>query len=96
MSVKSWSIVGRQAVECRSRVGRDLVDSRSSVGRVSVERAINYGPSIGRYFVDTPRPNIGHMSVSCRWHIGQLSVAYQSCVNLAGESNGFPFERLRH
>ena len=23
-----------------------------------------------------------------------MSVAYQSCVNLAGESNGFPFERL--
>ena len=107
MSVKSWSIVGRQAVECRSRVGRQSVECRSIFGRPSVERAINYRPSIGRYFVDSPRPNIGHMSVvyrstvgdmsvSCRWHIGQLSVAYQSCVNLAGDSNGFRFERLRH
>ena len=34
------------------------------------------------------------MSVNCWWHIGQLSVAYQSCVNLAGESSGFRFERL--
>ena len=24
--------------------------------------------------------------VTCQWYIGQLSVAYQSCVNLAGES----------
>ena len=30
--------------------------------------------------------NVGDISVNCRWHIGQLSVAYQSCVNLAGES----------
>ena len=42
------------------------------------------------------RSTVGDMSVNCRWHIGQLSVAYQSCVNLAGESNGFPFERLCH
>ena len=40
------------------------------------------------------RSIVGDMSVNCRWHIGQLSVADQSCVNLAGESNGFPFERL--
>ena len=40
------------------------------------------------------RSNVGDMSVNCRWHIGQLSVADQSCVHLAGESNGFPFERL--
>ena len=36
------------------------------------------------------------MSVNCRWHIGQLSVAYQSCFNLAGEYSGFPFERLNN
>ena len=75
-----------------------MVNCRSIVGRLSIDRAINHRPSIGR-------PNIGHvsvvyrstvgdMSVNCRWHIGQLSVAYQSCVNLAGESNGFPFEQL--
>jgi len=34
------------------------------------------------------------MLVNWCWHIGQLSVAYQSCVNLAGESSGFPFKRL--
>ena len=43
--------------------------------------------------VNAPQPNIGHMSVvyrstvgdgsvNCRWHIGQLSVAYQSCVSM--------------
>ena len=26
------------------------------------------------------------ISVNCQWYIGQLLVAYQSCVNLAGES----------
>ena len=66
---------------------------------------MNYWPSIGQYFVDAPRTNTGHMSViyrstvgdisvNCRWHIGQLSVDYQLCVNLAGESNSFPFELL--
>ena len=40
------------------------------------------------------RSTVSDMSVNCRWHIGQLSVAYQSCINLAGESSGFPFERL--
>ena len=29
---------------------------------------------------------VGDISVNCRWYIGQLSVAYQSCVNLAGKS----------
>ena len=32
------------------------------------------------------RSTVGDISVNCRWYIGQLSVAYQSCVNLAGES----------
>ena len=61
-----------------------------TVGTVDV-MSTEYRPSIGRYFVDAPRPNIGHMSavyqstvgdmsVNCRWHIGQLSVAYQSYV----------------
>ena len=102
MAVDSRSIVDRQSldyrstidrlsIDCRSTVDREMVDSRSIVGRQSVDRAINHRPSIGRYFVDTPRPNIGHMSVvyrstvgdmsvSCRWHIGQLSVAYRSTV----------------
>ena len=40
------------------------------------------------------RSAVCDMSVNCRWHIGQLSVTYQSCFNLAGEYSGFPFERL--
>jgi len=93
------------AIDYRSTGDREVVDCRSIVGRPSINRAINHRPSIGRYFIYAPRPNIGHMSVvyrstvgdmlvNCWWHIGQLSVAYQLCVNLAGESNGFPFERL--
>ena len=61
-----------------------------TVGTVDV-MSTEYRPSIGRYFVDAPRPNIGHMSavyqstvgdmsVNCRWHIGQLSVAYRSTI----------------
>ena len=65
-------------------IGRHSIDlavaSRSTVDRVSVDIA-----------VDAPRPNIGHMSVvyrstvgdmsvNCRWHIDQLSVAYRSTV----------------
>ena len=56
---------------------------RSGIGR----------PNIGHVSV-VYRSTVGDMSVNCRWHIRQLSVAYQSCVNLAGESNGFPFEQL--
>ena len=85
------STVGRHSIDCPSR---QSIESRSSVDRLSFDIA-----------VDAPRPNIGHMSVvyrstvgdmsvNCRWHIGQLSVAYQLFVNLAGESNGFPFEQL--
>ena len=66
-----------------------------TVGTVDV-MLTEYRPSIGRYFVDAPRPNIGHMSavyqstvgdmsVNCRWHIGQLSVAYQSYVICIGK-----------
>ena len=66
-----------------------------TVGSVDV-MSTEYRPSIGRYFVDAPRPNIGHMSavyqstvgdmsVNCRWHIGQLSVAYQSYVICIGQ-----------
>ena len=66
-----------------------------TVGSVDV-MSTEYLPSIGRYFVDAPRPNIGHMSavyqstvgdmsVNCRWHIGQLSVAYQSYVICIGQ-----------
>ena len=32
------------------------------------------------------RSTVGDISVNCRWYIGQLSDAYQSRVNLAGES----------
>ena len=32
------------------------------------------------------RSTVGDISVNCRWYIGQLSVEFQSCVNLAGES----------
>ena len=57
-----------------------------TVGSVDV-MSTEYWPSIGRDFVDAPRPNIGHMSavyrstvgdmsVNCWWCIGQLSVAY--------------------
>ena len=67
-----------------------------TVGSVDV-MSTEYRPTIGRYFVDAPRPNIGHMSavyqstvgdmsVNCRWHIGQLSVAYQSYVICIGQS----------
>ena len=66
-----------------------------TVGTVDV-MSTEYRPSIGRYFVDAPRLNIGHMSavyqstvgdmsVNCRWHIGQLSVAYQSYVICIGK-----------
>ena len=56
-----------------------------------VDRAINHRLSIGRYFIDAPQPNIGHMSVVYRSTVDDMSV---SCINLAGESNGFPFERF--
>ena len=36
------------------------------------------------------------MSVVYRSTVSDMSVAYQSCVNLAGESSGFPFERLSY
>ena len=66
-----------------------------TVGSVDV-MSTEYQPSIGRYFVDAPRPNIGHMSavyqstvgdmsVNCRWHIGQLSVAYELYVICIGQ-----------
>ena len=32
------------------------------------------------------RSTVGGTSVNCWWYIGQLSVAYHSCVNLVGES----------
>ena len=73
----------------------NLIRIMFTVGTVDV-MSTEYRPSIGRYFVDAPRPNIGHMSavyqstvgdmsVNCRWHIGQLSVAYQSYVICIGK-----------
>ena len=80
------STVGRLSIDYLSTGDREVVDCRPIVDRLSIDRVINHWPSIGRYF--------DRISVMCRWYIGQLSVAYQSCVNLAGESSGFPFERL--
>ena len=90
-SIECRSTVDRQSAACRPTVDREVVETRSSVDRQSVDRALNPRPSIGRYFVDTPRPNIGHMSVVYRSTVDDMSV---SCINLAGESNGFPFERF--
>ena len=50
-----------------------------TVGSVDV-MSTEYRPSIGRYFVDAPRPNIGHTSAVYRSTVGQLSVAYRSTV----------------
>ena len=100
----SRSTVDRLSIDSQSTIDREVVDSRSSVDRYSVDRAINHRRgkvdissthldriSVNcRYTSTEYRPTVGDMSVNCRWHIGQLSVAYQSCVNLAGESNGFP------
>ena len=92
MSVESWSIVGRVSVDIRSPVGRES-DKLSAEYRSIFRRRTS---TEYRSYVGGNRSTVGDMSVSCRWHIGQLSVACQSCVNLAGESNGFPFEQLRH
>ena len=48
------------------------IDRWSTVDRVSVDRAINHWPSIGRYFVDAPQPNIGHMSGVYRSTVGDI------------------------
>ena len=50
-----------------------------TVGSVDV-MSTEYRPSIGRYFVDAPRPNIGHMSAVYQSTVGQLSVAYRSTI----------------
>ena len=87
IAVDSRPPVDQQSADYRSTGDREVVDSRSIVYRLSIDRAINHRPSIGRYFIDAPRPNGGHisvvywstvgdMSVNCRWHIGQLSLAY--------------------
>jgi len=60
------------------------VDSRLPVDRQSA------------HYRSSERKTIGRVSIICRWYIGQLSVTYHSCVNLAGESSGFPFERLSY
>ena len=71
-----------------------MVDSRWSVSRYSVDTAMSYRSIFRRRTSTVYQSYVGGISVNCQWHIGQLSVDYQSWVNLAGESNGFPFERL--
>ena len=69
IAVDSRSPVDRQSADYRSTGNhyqltgnREVVDCRSIVDRLSIDRAINHQPSIRRYFVDAPRPNIGYMS----------------------------------
>ena len=61
--------------------GRDSDDSRSTVSRESVERGIDYRPSISRYFDDAPRPTIGHMSVIYGSNVGGMSVNCRSNIS---------------
>ena len=72
-------------VDSRSRVCRLLIAWRSRGGRLLIDRVINHRPSIGRYFIDTPRPNMGHMLVvnwstvgdvlvNCRSHISRVLI----------------------
>ena len=89
LSIGSRPTIDRLSIDWRLRGGRLSTNSRPIVDRQSDKPLAAYRSIF--------RPNIGHVggiSVNCRWHISQLSVAYQSCVNLAGESSGFPFERL--
>ena len=104
-----WSRGGQQSIDCRSRGGRQSIDCRTPRDRVSNDIAVDAPrPNIGHMSV-AYRSTVGDTSVNCWWHISQLSVAYrstvggisvncrsqyQSCVNLADKSNGFPFERL--
>ena len=94
-SVKGIIPVARIADRMMSAKSLDSERIMFTVGSVDVT-STEYRPSIGQYFVDAPRPNIGHMSavyqstvgdmsVNCRWHIGQLSVAYQSYVICIGQ-----------
>ena len=67
----------------RPTVGRHSVDSQSTVGRQSVDRGIDYRPSIGRYFDDAPRPTIGHRQVTYRSTVGGISVNCRSNISRA-------------
>ena len=69
------------SVDSRSMISRQSADSRLIVGRQSVERGIDYRPSIGRYFDDAPRPTIGHMSVIYRSTVGGISVNCRSNIS---------------
>ena len=72
-----------------------------TVGTVDV-MSTEYRPSIGRYFVDAPRPNIGHMSavyqslsVICRSTVGGISVNYRSHISRMSyvSANYWPIHR---
>ena len=92
----------RLSTDWRSRGGRLSIDSRRTVDQQSDKPSAEYRSIFRRRTSTEYRSYVGGISVNCRWYVGQLSVAYRStvgrrsvsCVNLAGESNGFPFERL--
>jgi len=94
IAVISGSTVGRLSTDWRSRGGRLLIDSRLTVDWQSDKPSAEYW-SIFRQRTSTEYQSyVGDIWVNCRWCVSQLSVAYQSCVNLVGEYSGFPFERL--
>ena len=80
IAVDSRSTLGRYS-------GRQSVDSRSIVSRSWDRLSAEYRSIFRRRTSTDYRSFVGDISVNCRWYIGQLSVEYQSCVNLAGESN---------
>ena len=51
-----------------------------TVGSVDV-MSTEYRSSIGRYFVDAPRPNVGHMSAVHRSTVGDMSVNCRSHIS---------------
>ena len=69
------------------------VDSQSTVGRAWDRLSAEFRSIFRRRTSTDYRSYVGDISVNCLWYIGQLSVVYQSCVNLAGESNGVLFKQ---
>ena len=74
IAVESRSTVSRQLVDSRSIVGRQSFNSQLTVAQQSVDRGIDYRPSIGRYFDDAPRLTISHMLVTYRSTVGGTSL----------------------
>ena len=88
IAVDSRSTVGQLSINYPSTGDREVVrlsiDSRPTVDRQSVKPLAEY-QSIFRWCTSTEyRSYVDVKSVNCRWHISQMSVAYQSCVNSAG------------